>query len=325
MTFLFTSSGVDDLDARGHSLSQHCVFGGFQGDSEGLVVFLQTVVYQVNVPGLHTDSWTTDEETGCNTLCCLERDPKSELIFFRHHSCWNIIYILYIIMDWFMFAVIIHWDPQRINFLCHQLHGSRTWSSVIGCFYQQCFLGLIAMNTVLDFCLDVTWNQWCQTWIKLDQSGCAVSEISAGPGWSFLHLLRHDNTNTELINLVMMSLQWVWGASPAYLDSHVRRVGTLAAALDLDLKRPRRLTGSVAGGRQLHPRPEQLQSAGDATGDELVCDTWRLDVFLWWKVRTAFMFLMMFVFMHRHSEVFLLVLIKLNCQSFSSLTGSDPL
>lgn len=52
----FTSSGVDDLDAGGRSLSQHSVFGVFQGDSEGLMVFLQTVVYQVNVPGLHTDS-----------------------------------------------------------------------------------------------------------------------------------------------------------------------------------------------------------------------------------------------------------------------------
>ena len=56
MAFLFTSSGVDDLDAGGRSLSQHSVFGVFQGDSEGLVVFLQTVVYQVNVPGLHSDS-----------------------------------------------------------------------------------------------------------------------------------------------------------------------------------------------------------------------------------------------------------------------------
>lgn len=53
---LKTSSGVDDLDASGHPLSQDGVFGVFQGDSEGLVVFLQTIVYQVNVPGFHTDS-----------------------------------------------------------------------------------------------------------------------------------------------------------------------------------------------------------------------------------------------------------------------------
>lgn len=57
----FTSSGVDDLNARRGPLSQDGVFGVFQGDSEGLVVFLQAVVYQEDVPGFHTDSWT---ETG---------------------------------------------------------------------------------------------------------------------------------------------------------------------------------------------------------------------------------------------------------------------
>lgn len=35
-------------------------------------------------------------------------------------------------------------------------------------------------------------------------------------------------------------------------------------------------------------------------------------------------FLMMFVFMHRHTEMLSLILLKLNHQSFSSLTGSDP-
>lgn len=136
------------------------------------------------------------------------------------------------------------------------------WISLVWLGYPSIISGMLAVVLMLMFEL----NQWSQTWIKLDQSCCAVSEISAGPGGSFLHLLRHDNTNTELIDFVtMMSLQWVWGASPSYLDSHVRRVGALAAALDLDLKRPRRLTGSVAGGRQLHPRPGQLQSAGDTT------------------------------------------------------------
>lgn len=45
----------------------------------------------------------------------------------------------------------------------------------------------------------------------------------------------------------------------AYLDGNVCRVGAPPAASDLDLKRPGRLAGSVAGRRQLDPRPEQLQ------------------------------------------------------------------
>jgi len=52
-------------------------------------------------------------------------------------------------------------------------------------------------------------------------------------------------------------------APPAYLDGDVRRVGALPAALDLYLKHLRGLTGSVAGRRQLHPGPGQLQSAGE--------------------------------------------------------------
>lgn len=49
----------------------------------------------------------------------------------------------------------------------------------------------------------------------------------------------------------------------SYLDGYVGRVHALPAALDLDLESPCCLTGSIARRRKLHPRPGQLQSAGD--------------------------------------------------------------
>lgn len=115
---MFTSSGVNDLNTSRGPLSQDGVLRVFQGDSEGLVVFLQTVVYQVNVPGFHTDSWN---ETG-----------------HRRGS------------------------PPR------------------------CFMDTELCDRV----------QQSQTWVKLDEGGGAVSEISARFGRSFLHLHKQDRHQT---------------------------------------------------------------------------------------------------------------------------------
>lgn len=54
--FGFTSSGVDNLDTSWGPLSQDGISWVFQGDGEGLVVFLQTIIYEVNVPRFHIDS-----------------------------------------------------------------------------------------------------------------------------------------------------------------------------------------------------------------------------------------------------------------------------
>lgn len=58
---LLTSSGVDDLHTGGRPLSQDGVFRIFEDDSEGLVVLLQSIICQVNVPGFHTDAWNKTE------------------------------------------------------------------------------------------------------------------------------------------------------------------------------------------------------------------------------------------------------------------------
>lgn len=53
-------------------------------------------------------------------------------------------------------------------------------------------------------------------------------------------------------------------STASHLDSNVCWVDALPTALYLDLERPRHLAGYIAGCGELHPRPVQLQSAGDS-------------------------------------------------------------
>lgn len=109
------------------------------------------------------------------------------------------------------------------------------------------------------------------TWVELDETGCAVSEVAARFGRALLHLRQNERTHQHSDDNIIPSQPTGRGggggrgrAPHTYLDGDVCRVGAIPTALDLDLKSPRGLAGSVAGRRQLHLRPRQLQSAGQS-------------------------------------------------------------
>lgn len=127
--------------------------------------------------------------------------------------------------------------------------------NLIGCFLQQCLLGPVVRHSSSAknkaAAPGSNWIRPAVLWVKSLRGLDDPSSTCTEPG-----------QETETLSAKSQT-PGACRATASHLDSDICRVNALPAALDPDLERPCRLTGYVAVCGQLHPRPVQLQSAGD--------------------------------------------------------------